>query len=153
MASRKTMLAAEIQRKVANLSEEELELSNGSHTLYTHCGLSDDDLKRRSRETQKKEVSTFFSRELILEALQDYVNDPLGIEDLVNWLQDPAPRHECKGCIFVGDDVKVLGRVCYKDGNIEDASGYTLILGCRETGYYNKITNLPFDVITAYVEN
>ncbi len=153
MPSRKTLLANELKRKADMLTEEILEFANGSHTLYTHVGLSDEDLMKRCERTKKDRVSSFFSRELILECLRDYIHDEMGSEDLVNWLQDPCGRHICEGCIFLeDDDVKKLGRVCYSDGTIVDGYGYTLVLESRGTGYYNRITNLPFDVVTVYVE-
>jgi len=149
MASKETMLANEIRRKVNMLTEESIEMANGEHTLFNHVGLTDTQLISRAKRIGH-EASSFTSKEAVLACVRDYFNDDYAMSKIIKWIMDsatPCRSDINEGCLFD----EIIGKVALPDGTITESSTYSLILQKEDKYYRNRITGLPFDIVTAYV--
>lgn len=141
-------LAEEIMRKGELVNYELIDLAAGGHMSMFHIGLSDEELVRRAQR-EHKVCSTFASKNEFNIALDCMFSSKYEAKRLAKWVLDPAatPRRES------GDFCdETLGRIIKKNGAIKSVSAYNFILQKKGSDYRNKITGLPFDFITATVE-
>jgi len=139
----------EIQRKGELVNYELLDYANGGHLSMLHVGMTDEDLVRRLK-SEGNSCSTFTDKNSVNIALSELFSDPYAARLIAEWVIDAAalPRKKFDG--FANDK---LGRMIRKNGAIVSCDAFAFIFQKQDKDYRNMITGLPFDVVTAYVED
>ena len=149
MSSRKRIIMDEIRTKAAALPEESIEVANGEHTLFRHIAVGQDELRRRARKSGH-EQSSFFSKDAFIDCFRDFFSDEYGLGQVADWIlgSNREARFNAEGGIFD----KTVGLVAMPDGEVYESGDYVLVLQKQDSYYRNKLTGLPFDIVTAYLE-
>lgn len=141
-------MAQEIQRKGELVNYELLDFASGGHLSMLHVGMTDEELVKRLKS--EGTCSTFTDKNCVNIALSELFSDPYAARLIAEWVIDPTalPRKKFDG--FANDK---LGRMIRKNGAIVSCDAFAFIFQKHDEDYRNKITGLPFDVVTAYVED
>lgn len=140
-------LAAEIKRKAINATVENLDILSKGHFSALHIGLSDTELKRR----RKSEASTFYDNETVNYALAKIFEDDITVLKVAEWvISGKEPRMElCTSYLFENP----LGKVKYACGEIVDAYFPIFVIQKLDSKWdRNRVTGMPFEFVTAYIE-
>jgi len=152
MATRETILAKEIFKKIEALTPENLDYASDDGVLKNHVGRTDEQLIVRSKVI-KEDASSFFTKEDLKRCLLDYFNDPNGMKRVVSAVLDDFGGRlggaATEGVLFDGDPI---GRVCdYETLSVDDTWAYRIVFAFKgNCNYRNRETFLPFDIITIY---
>ena len=147
--TRRELIEQQIARKKNLISFENFDVASGNHLSCLHIGLSDEELAARG-----KTASTFFTKEDCEYCLHDFFDSTYGVEEVARWAADysAANRKEFPGfAIDYEEQGKFIGKLM-QNGTTQDVNGYVLILQREYPGYTNKVTGMPFDIVTLYVE-
>lgn len=113
-------------------------ITKGHFSVY-HSGLTVEQLKRRNKET----ASSFYSMADITIALQEAFSDELNAEAIEKAVK--SEKRQRDEIPFFSDTI--LG-YALTDGNKIECSCGNVIIGYKDKNYRNKITGMPFDIIT-----
>ncbi len=141
-------LAKEIQRKGELVNYELLDLASGGHLSMLHVGLTDKELVSRLSE-KKSTCSTFTDSNSVNIALASLFEDKYACKMIAKWVCDPSSSTRIPINGFADEEI---GRMIKKNGAIVKCKAFEIILQKQHIDYRNHITELPFDVVTLYVE-
>ena len=141
-------LVEEIQRKGEIVNYELFDLACGGHLSMLHVGMTNEELVRRLRQEHKC-CSTFTNKNAVNIALSELFGDKYACQMISKWVLDASasPRREFDGFANCS-----LGRKIRKNGAIVECEAFIIVLQKQTSDYRNKITGLPFDIVTMYVE-
>lgn len=129
----------EILKKSKFLTAETMDVLTGGHFSTYHSGLTRKELEKRGKTT----ASSFFSMADITIALQAAFSDELNAEAIEKAVK--AERRQRDEIPFFSDTI--LGQALI-DGELVSCSCGNVVIGYRDKDYRNKVTGMPFEIIT-----
>ncbi len=143
---RKELMAKEIMRKGSYVNYESLDLAGGLHISCLHIGLTEDQLRARRKEEKKPECSSFKDVNAFNICIDSLFGSERFAEMATEWIFDPKKpdRHS-----FVKRATECIGMVAKQNGAVKKTSYFKFVLQRKDPDYRNKVTGLPFDLVTA----